>query len=94
MFITEHLEGRIQCVNADFVCINLHFKSNVIKSREFIDQIYLNQKSGDCTLPGFTASLSDGTSYDSISLEDEMRSIVEQYFCMKDNLKLNGTESS
>ena len=87
MFITKHLEGRIQCVDGDFVCINLHFKSQVDVTRPFITQIFLNRIKQTWTEPCFSSSKGDYY-FDNASLHDEMQDIVNQYYLICKQLNL------
>lgn len=80
MFVTEHLTGRIQCVDGDFVCINLHYNGKLAAEKFFIDQIYINQKSGISIFPDFNFTLPNGCHFDHISLNSEMQSIVDCYY--------------
>ena len=87
MLLSEHLEGRIQCVNEDFVCINLHFNSRVDKKHSFIDQIYLNKSTGNWILPNFIVVINDNYFNDS-SLQKEMQVIIDQYYDARKQLDL------
>lgn len=80
MFVSKYLTGRIQCVDGDFVCINLHFRGQLATENFFIDQIYINKRTGTYHLPNFDFKLSSGISFNSTSLKDEMQSIVNQYY--------------
>lgn len=51
MLTSEHLEGRVQCVTDNFVCINLHFKKSIDPKRSFIEQIYINPCTGVKYIP-------------------------------------------
>lgn len=92
MFITEHLEGRIQCIDGYFVCINIHLKSSVPESRDFIDQIYISKKSGIWLRSDFSFSVNTGIHYDSRYLFGEIKEIINQYLSMRKNLHLDGTD--
>lgn len=94
MFVTEHLEGRIQCVDGDFVCINIHLKSSEPESRLFIDQIYINPKSDLWICPDFSFSLNTGIHYDSGYLSGELKEIINQYLSMRKDLHLDDTDDT
>ena len=72
MFITEHLEGRIQCVDEDFICINIHLRSQVDDTRPFIDQLFINKLTGDWFMPNFVTECQGSYFFDSYSLKFEI----------------------
>lgn len=88
MFNTEHLNGQIQCVDGDFVCINLHFKNQSMVNCSFIDQIYLNKRTEAAILPVLDFEV-DGKHFDTTSLQFEIESIVRQYYECLSKLRLN-----
>lgn len=89
MFTTEHLTGRIQCVDGDFVCINLHYNSIFDVEKFFIDQMYINKESGNYVLPEFFFKTPSGLTFNNTSLKDEMISIIDKYYETRKKLKLD-----
>lgn len=88
MFLTKNLEGRIQCIDGDFVCINLHFNYNVDDKHSFIEQIYLNKSSGKWEPPIFSAKVRD-LKFNNLSLMKEMQDIVDQTLDMFKKLDIS-----
>lgn len=73
MFSTEHFEGRIQFIEKDLVCINLHYNSKVDPNTPYVGQILLNKSTGEYYLPSLCFSPIHG-----LVIFDQLLSIVNQ----------------
>lgn len=88
MFTTKNLLGRIQCVDGDFACIDLYLKHAhaMDKDKSFIEQLYINKRTGIWVMPEFE-NFYEGHCSPNVFLQDELQSIVDQYIAMRKNLK-------
>lgn len=88
MFTTKNFLGRIQCVDGDFACIDLYLKQDhaVNKDKSFIEQIYLNKRTGIWVMPEFE-KFYEGNCSSNVYLQNELQSIVDQYIAMRKKLK-------
>ena len=89
MFVTEHLEGRLQCVDGDFACINLHLQIHISPTVPFTDQLFVSKSTGKWWInnEAVTAKCLACFFPNTNSLHSELQSIADQYVEMRNILK-------